>query len=118
MSEKSRPENSPSPGWKSSFDFNARAMISPERREELVEELRREFRRGADKIITPEGYPIRWFLLQTLIGMCINLMVLFSLNMTPLPELPHFIQFWSVLLISPIVNLIRIIRIVRRGRAG
>ncbi len=91
-------------------------LDSSEIRKEIIDDLRRELDRGADKVITPERYPIRWFFLQTLVGMCLAMLILFFLNLSEMPELPHAVQFWGVLLLSPIVNAIRIRRIVRAKR--
>ncbi len=82
-------------------------------RKELVEDLRRELERGSDKVITPQRHPIRWYILQSLVGMCLVMLILFFLNLSQMPELPHAVQFWGVLLLSPAINAIRIRRIVR-----
>jgi len=81
---------------------------SAEVQKEIIDEFRRELDRGADKVISVERYPIRWYFLQTLVGMCLAMLTLFFLNLSPLPELPHAIQFWGVLLLSPAINAFRL----------
>ena len=93
------------------------SRIDPnEIRNEILGELRRELERGADKVITADRYPIRWYFVQTLVGICVVMLILFFLNLSPLPELPHAVQFWGVLLFSPLVNLIRVRRILKAKR--
>lgn len=76
-------------------------------KQEFVEDIRRELDRGVEKVISRKAYPIRWFFLQTFVGMCGILVILFFLAISSLPPLPWSMQFWSVLLIPPVVSLLR-----------